>query len=185
VKLMLILIAAIVGVALAVPSASSAQLPPPPTQDSVSLTEGPGEFDGVPVVLGLNATSGRSGENPTGEVILAIAPNLIDVGPVTCLAVSGNSATLNFESQVLLGQIVTLQVVDDNPDTISIHVLGRAASDCSAPPPGNINPLSSGDITVVDAQPLPTTKDQCMNGGWEQLGFANQGQCIAFVNHGP
>ena len=116
--------------------------------------------------------------------MLAITPNLIDLGPVTCLAVSGNIATLNFESQ-FLGQIVTLQVVDDNPDTISFHVLGRAASDCSAPPPVNINPLSSGDITVVDAQPPPTTKAQCMNGGWQQLGFANQGQCIAFVNHAP
>jgi hypothetical protein len=47
------------------------------------------------------------------------------------------------------------------------------------------DPLSSGDITVVDAQPPPTTKAQCMNGGWKQLGFANQGQCIAFVERGP
>jgi hypothetical protein len=31
----------------------------------------------------------------------------------------------------------------------------------------------------------PTTKDQCTNGGWQQFGFKNQGQCIAFVNHGP
>jgi hypothetical protein len=163
---------------LALPAASSAAPPPPPpTQDSVSLTEGPAGF-----VIGLSATSGPSGENPTGQVILGIAPNLIDVGPVTCLAVSGNSATLNFESQVLLGQIVTLQVVDDNPDTISVLVLGRAASDCSPPSAMNIFPLSSGDITVVDAQPPPATKAECMNSGWEQFGFKNQGLCIAFVN---
>ena len=36
---------------------------------------------------------------------------------------------------------------------------------------------------VFDAKPLPTTKEQCMNGGWKQIGFANQGLCIAFVNH--
>jgi hypothetical protein len=47
------------------------------------------------------------------------------------------------------------------------------------------DPLSSGDIAVVDAQPPPTTKAQCMNGGWRQLGFANQGQRIAFVERGP
>ena len=33
---------------------------------------------------------------------------------------------------------------------------------------------------------LPTSKAQCENGGWKQfVFFKNQGQCIAFVNHGP
>jgi hypothetical protein len=31
----------------------------------------------------------------------------------------------------------------------------------------------------------PTSKEQCKHGGWQQFGFKNQGQCIAFVNHGP
>jgi hypothetical protein len=30
-----------------------------------------------------------------------------------------------------------------------------------------------------------TGKDQCPNQGWKQFGFKNQGQCIAFVHHGP
>jgi hypothetical protein len=40
---------------------------------------------------------------------------------------------------------------------------------------------------VVDAQPLPTSKDQCKNGGWRGFGdtFKNQGQCVAFVERGP
>ena len=29
---------------------------------------------------------------------------------------------------------------------------------------------------------MPNDKDQCKNGGWEQYGFPNQGQCIKFVN---
>jgi hypothetical protein len=34
-------------------------------------------------------------------------------------------------------------------------------------------------------QLFPTSKDQCMNGGWRDYGstFKNQGQCIAFVEH--
>ena len=33
---------------------------------------------------------------------------------------------------------------------------------------------------------VPTSKDQCKNGGWRNFPqFKNQGQCIAFVNHGP
>jgi hypothetical protein len=174
---------AIVGVGLALPSVSSAAPPsPPPLQDSVSLTEGPATF-GDFAITGLSATSGPGGENPTGRVTILVSPTFQDFGPVTCLAVSGNVATLNFESEVLLGEIVTLQVVDDNPDTIS-YVFGRAASDCSQLPANNIYPLTSGDITVVDAQPPPTTKAECMNGGWQQFGFANQGLCIAFVERG-
>ena len=46
-------------------------------------------------------------------------------------------------------------------------------------------PIEAGDITVVDAQALPTTKDQCKDGGWRDFGFKNQGQCIKFVQHGP
>ncbi len=42
--------------------------------------------------------------------------------------------------------------------------------------------LANGDIAVVDAQ-SPASKDDCKDGGWESFGFANQGQCIAFVNH--
>ena len=33
---------------------------------------------------------------------------------------------------------------------------------------------------------LPTSKAQCKNGGWRNFPqFKNQGQCIAFVDHGP
>lgn len=31
---------------------------------------------------------------------------------------------------------------------------------------------------------LPSTKSQCMKGGWKAFGFKNQGQCIQFVNTG-
>ena len=32
---------------------------------------------------------------------------------------------------------------------------------------------------------LPTTKDQCKNGGWRNFpGFKNQGQCVSFVATG-
>lgn len=41
-------------------------------------------------------------------------------------------------------------------------------------------------VVVHDAQPpAPTSKAQCKDGGWQQFGFKNQGQCIAFVNRGP
>jgi hypothetical protein len=187
-KFKLILTTAIVGTALALPSVSSAAPPAPTFQDSVSLTEAPAIFpstivNGFVTIEELTATSGPSGENPTGEIMLNVPGNFSDSGPITCLAVSGNTATFSYASNFLSGGIVTVEAVDNNPDTVAIFAVG---SDCTTPQEGIANPLISGDITVVDAQPPPTTKDQCKNGGWRNFAqFTNQGQCIAFVTHGP
>jgi hypothetical protein len=38
---------------------------------------------------------------------------------------------------------------------------------------------------VRDAPALPTSKDQCKNGGWQDFGiFKNQGDCVSFVETG-
>ena len=152
-KLKLILITAIAGVALALPSGSSAAPPPPPptTQDSVLLnvTDVPAlvySF-GTPVfdLLAINATSGPSGENPTGQVRFNLVDPPFEVGgPVKCLAVGGNTATINFQDQMdLAGFIITVQVTDGQPDTFGAAPLGRAPTDCSLPPPLPGGPLAS------------------------------------------
>jgi hypothetical protein len=41
-----------------------------------------------------------------------------------------------------------------------------------------------GDVTVYDFEPTPMTKDDCKDNGHEDFGFANQGQCIRFVETG-
>jgi hypothetical protein len=58
-------------------------------------------------------------------------------------------------------------------------------TDCSSFPAGSPG-LSNeqGDLVVTDAPPLPTSKDQCKNGGWQSYGvFKNQGDCVSFVRH--
>jgi hypothetical protein len=185
----LIVFAGVVGAALALPGVSGAA--PPPTQDSVVLTGGPvqaGHF----TVFEINATSGPSGENPTGHTKFFIddvhgVGNL--GGPVLCLAVRGNTATMNVQTESpFLGGFETIQVVDGQPDTFdaSGDTAPRGPTDCSPlAPTGFGGPLSSGDITVVDAPALPTTKGQCRDGGWRQFAFKNLGRCIAFVNNEP
>jgi hypothetical protein len=58
----------------------------------------------------------------------------------------------------------------------------------SDPPPSPLNGFNSDFLSAL-ASPVPlgpTTKDQCKNGGWRDFPeFKNQGQCIAFVDHGP
>jgi hypothetical protein len=68
VQLKLLLTTATLGTALAVPASSSAQAT---TQDSVVLTTVPPRWPAPPNVFEvytINATSGPSGENPTGQV---------------------------------------------------------------------------------------------------------------------
>lgn len=38
--------------------------------------------------------------------------------------------------------------------------------------------------TIYDFEAVPTDKNECKQGGWENYGFKNQGQCIQFVNTG-
>jgi hypothetical protein len=61
----------------------------------------------------------------------------------------------------------------------------EAPADCSIP--SDLSGLSTwwvgaGDVTVHDAPALPTTQQQCKNGGWGTYGvFKNQGDCVSFV----
>ena len=181
-RMLLVAAAVGVGVALALPGVSGAQIP---TQDSV-LTVGPVQA-GAFTVIDIDATSGPSGENPTGQVSFDVFGILNIGGPVTCLAVSGNTATINIDDQIGGFGVVTVQVDDGQPDSFDAAPVGRAPTDCSPLPPSGLGgPVSDGDIVVVDAPPLPTSKEQCKKGGWRDFPqFKNQGQCIAFVNHGP
>jgi hypothetical protein len=201
-KLKLILTTAIVGTALALPSVSNAAPPAPTLQDSVVLTGAPADTtlqspEGTIPLFGhviweLHATSGPNGENPSGLVRFSNGPANFG-GPVTCLNVSGDTATITFVSDPSIISFPPINagvendavtVTDGQPDTFAPTAQSNMPIECPPPPPdpSRLEPLSNGNITVVDAP--PTTRDQCLN-GWEQFGFKNQGQCIAFVNHGP
>jgi hypothetical protein len=168
------------------PSVAISQVP---TQDS---TTGVGIAPNAGLAFEISATSGASGENPTGQVTaLLLDGSVFFSGQVTCLAVQGNVATLNID--VLQGAPfgrLTFQVTDSGTsDIIDIDITAdtREPGDCSPV----LEPLfryfvDSGDLVVVDAPPLPTSKDQCKNGGWKTHGvFKNQGDCVSFVASGP
>jgi hypothetical protein len=150
-----------------------------------------------------NAVSDPGGANPSGQVLYHFGGGL---GPtvgasVTCLSVSGNTAVIGFQGNrfpfelppiPLSGELV---VTDNGPaafapgppslDTVALSERFPSTSPptCSAPGPVDGAARVFGDIIVTAA--LPASKEQCKNGGWEQFDFANQGRCVAFVNHGP
>jgi hypothetical protein len=168
---------------MAVCAASEAQAQTP-AGDSVT---GSGTVAPGVVRFSFDAHSGPSGENPTGTASIG-GPNIVG-GPVTCLVVSGNTARFAIGDDPFGGSI-EFQVTDNAgagvPDTLTALIQFRGVLDCSPLPP-NVTavPISTGDIAVFDAQPpplLPTSKEQCKNGGWRTFGvFKNEGDCVSFV----
>jgi hypothetical protein len=173
-----------VGVALTVLVAPTATAQTP-TQDSVTGSGGIIAPSFAFFEFELDARSGPSGEAPTGLVLIDPVQFAPFEGPVTCLAVSGNAATLNFVV-VDLALVVTVTVIDSpTGDRIDVTAAGRSPDDCSRVPNRVGALVGSGDIVVTDVRPLPRTKDECINGGWRSYGiFKNQGDCVSFVASG-
>jgi hypothetical protein len=151
-----------------------------------------------PIEFFLDVHSGPSGENPTGLVAWWDRVDLVR-GPVTCLNVTGNRATIGFANQegpltdVVKGGFI---YVEDNgtPGVGKDNVAGRYDTTAvpTVCPPNTIvyrtgddgDTVTSGELTVHDEPALPTRKAQCRNGGWRAFGvFSNQGDCISFVRH--
>jgi hypothetical protein len=171
--------AALLLTALMLPSEGRAapKPTPQPLQDSVT---GRGFSLTCPGDVEVNAQSGPSGEDPTG---FARCGTFLFDGPVTCLSVSGNVALLTVQSSTFGS--VAVRITDNGVSGDRLE----AFPSFGAPGVGCPTPLISysefsfiGDLTVVDAQPLPISTEQCKNGGWRDFGvFKNQGDCVSFV----
>jgi hypothetical protein len=198
----LILTTVIVAAALAVPSASSAQMPAPgPTQDSVvGQATILSQFRG----FGVDAHSNPDGSNPSGTADAGARSTYSVSGHVTCMTVVGNRATVGFAVDSgfsVFGNHGHLIFVEDNGSPGAGRDLANDVeaaippTSCPAPTDEDLvpfpfipirpQPIEAGDITVVDAPLRPASKDQCRRNGWRDFpDFKNQGQCIAFVARG-
>jgi hypothetical protein len=148
-----------------------------PTQDSVTGSGvSPEAFCNGAIEI--DAHSGPIGENPSGHVTCG---TLFD-GPVTCLNVQGNTALLTVIDDVF--GTVSVRITDAGPTGDRIDAFPTPGG-CPGPLPQYLIIQFSGDVVVVDAPPLPTSKDQCKHGGWRNFpGFKNQGACVSFVATG-
>jgi len=161
---------------LVVPAGAAGQSP---VGDAV-VGQGVASFFGP---FAIDAHSGPSGENPTGTASFDTEEVAIS-GTVNCLAVHGNVARFNLGGP----RFGAFFEVTDNagrgiPDTIAASAGLGDPNDCSLlVSPVRTGVVVSGDISVVDAPPQPTSKDQCKRDGWRAFGtFKNQGECVSFV----
>ena len=121
----------------------------------------------------ISASSGPSGENPTGSVaartnVLPPPTNIFE-GPVTCLSVHANVALLNVPGPFGL---VAFRITDGAStgvaDLVETGFAAGGTTECSLPAPlyTGVGRVVSGDLVVHDALAVPTSKDQCKNAGW-------------------
>lgn len=137
--------------------------------------------------------------------------SVITRSEATCLSVSGRVAIIGLAGTGLqnpslffvagLVRVVDAGGLDSGADTFEFAYQRGPAGGPPLPGPTNCSTFpgtfprdpfffpdftnETGDVVVTDVQPFPTSKDQCRNGGWRNFPqFKNQGQCVAFVNHG-
>ena len=131
---------------------------------------------------------------------------------VTCLSVSGRVAIIGITGTrvgnggFILPTAGLVRVVDaGGPDSgADTFQFALEKSSPVPPPPPLPGPTScptfpdafpksgfpdftnaTGNVVVTDTRPLPTSKDECKNGGWKTYGiFKNQGDCVSFVATG-
>lgn len=167
--LLAVLLAGVAGM-LAAPGAVGQT----PAQDSVT---GGGSGTSACGSISVDARSGPSGENPTGQVTCGTFFG----GPVSCLNVQGNVALLSVEGTPY--GTISVRITDNGSSGDTFEAI--PGSGCAQPQPVYVGFQFTGDIVVHDAPPLPTSKAQCQDGGWRNYSdFENQGECVAFVRRG-
>jgi hypothetical protein len=173
-----------VAAALSFAAPAAAQVP---TGDAV-IGSGTARFTtpdlaGLTVPFNIDVRSGPSGERPVGSLQL-----FFPLDDPTCLAIrSGggqvaDEAVINFRN-TFTGARVLVRIAGgtSGPRLFSV-TQASSPSDCSFVAPGTLAEVIEGDISIVDGQVLPTSKNQCANSGWKTYGiFKNQGDCVSFV----
>jgi hypothetical protein len=131
------------------------------TSDSVTVTGNTAQE----LNIDLEASSGPSGENPTGHGSYDFGPSSdpihFPVDTITCLSVNGDTATFggtlqenDFGVPAFRVTVVDQGLADSGQDAFRAQGLATAPTDCS----GQLDtiPLINGNAVVIDA-PAPTT----------------------------
>jgi hypothetical protein len=168
----MLLVAAAAGVAMAVPPAAASAQARTDSVGSAGLEAITVQFR--PIAFFVDAHSGPAGQHPSGT---ARWRDRVEVfgGPVTCLNVTGNRATIGFENQEQLPDIVKggFIFVEDGgtPGVGRDKVRGQftAAAPTTCPvndvvyqPGPDGDTVTSGELNVHDAKTRHRARQECI-----------------------
>jgi 6-phosphogluconolactonase len=130
--------------------------------------------------------------NPDGKSVYVTTASCCSTGTISQYDLRpGGTLSLKSPPTVAAGQGPEDLAV--SPDGKSIYVTNAASDDVSqydVGPEGRLTPKSPAsvaagdgafDVAVSPSPLVPSSKDQCKNGGWREFGFKNQGDCVSFV----
>jgi hypothetical protein len=147
--------------------------------------------DGLLSLINVDVRSDPDGANPHGQISFQ-AFDIVLAGPIRCLDVAGNTAAIGFTDE-MFGDFIAV-AIDNRPagttaEPADEFLAARAPTspiDCAGELPSPLagGPLAEGDLAVTDAQPTPTSKEQCKHGGWRTFpDFRNQVDCVSSLPH--
>jgi hypothetical protein len=164
-------------------------------------------------VTGTATTSGGTGITTTDFVYSS--PGVLGSGtmhfdfvlifdpPGTISGTEGTGVLTRSDGATLTGTETSTVDLSTSPFPVVIHFTVTSGTGALAGVTGEIvltgtsqGPGTVGDVftmtgTLTTPPPVPTDKDQCKDGGWQNLAddqgepFPNQGQCVAFVEPTP
>jgi hypothetical protein len=187
---------ALAVVSVAAPWSAEARKPhPPPAFLDTATASGDNlvldDFSAFDIHV--DASSGPSGENPTGQVTFGFNP-LFEVqpvsGPVTCLDVAGNTAVMTVAGPFTSFPgfpAFTVKLVDnggsgqDRFQYFPIPPENAQYLDCRNDPPADFGGPLLGRAEVFDSPPPPRSKRECKRGGFARFGFRSKRECIRYV----
>jgi hypothetical protein len=123
---------------------------------------------------------------PAGSAFTVVGETALEALTANSL----NTFTLAVPISVQGGDLLGLFVTEGT--ACGMAGAGTIVGDFGAPPPvgATVTPVQSnssflGNISATLSPALPTTKDECKDGGWQSFGvFKNQGDCVSFVATG-
>jgi hypothetical protein len=175
---------ALAAAALAFAAPAAAQVPGDSVVGAGTARFFTPDLAGLTVPFSIDVRSGPNGESPVGSMQL-----LIFFDEPTCLAIRpgggqvADEAAINFRNTLTGGRVVA-RITGGTSGSRIIGLSGASSpADCDFVPPVSAAELIEGGISIVDAPALPSSKEQCKQGGWRAFGvFRNQGDCITFVS---
>jgi subtilisin-like proprotein convertase family protein len=147
----------------------------PTGQSAILMTDSGGDFDHPASGINLTFDDAASGPAPDNTKLKS-RTYLPSRGTTTATPPADCVAPARFPAPAPDSPYGTSLSVFNNTDPNGdwkLYVIDDSAI--------HIGSITSWSLDI-STTPVPTTKEQCKNGGWREFGYPNQGMCISDVN---
>ena len=117
---------------------------------------------------------------PTTTTTVAPTTTTTTVAPTTTTTVAPTTTTTVAPTTTTQPPVTTTTVAPTTTTQPPVTTTTVAPTTTTQPPATTTTAPATTTTTTTPV--APADKDECKDGGWEDFGFRNQGQCVSFVN---